>query len=140
MSGKLDLSGLPPEVRAKVELGLSKLSPEVRRQWEEKGSDMLARLVSGLAATPAGRKPPPLPKALARAVTLVRTDDRPARTATENVSPPRDHAPGPAQVIRRSAPHGHYNDTIAPGDSPTLLRRVLMGLAIAGGFAWWLQN
>ena len=53
MSAKLDLSSLPPEVRQKVEAGLARLSPETRRKWEEQGSPLLARLVSGLAGATA---------------------------------------------------------------------------------------
>ena len=110
MTGPIDLSNLPPEVRRKVEAGLAKLSPEARRQWEAKGSPMLARLVSGLAGLPVPPDPPP----------------------------PRDQAPSAGPVIRRTPPHGHYNDTIAPGDRPGLVQQLLLGLAIVGFALWWL--
>jgi hypothetical protein len=137
MSAKLDLSSLPPEVRQKVEAGLAKLSPETRRQWEAQGSPLLAKLVSGLAGAQGSRRaPPPLPTAAKSPPTSAwRTPDRPARTATENVSPPRE-APPAAGLIRRTPPWGHYNDTIAPGDRPGLVQRVLLGAAIAGVAVW----
>lgn len=111
MSAKLDLSSLPPEVRRKVEAGLAKLPPGARRQWEEKGSPMLAKLVSELAGTPEPPHQPPAP-----------------------VAP---KFPPPAQTLmRRTPPHGHYNDTIAPGDRPGFVQRVLLAAAIAGAVAW----
>jgi hypothetical protein len=135
MSAKLDLSNLPPEVREKVEAGLAKLSPETRRKWEEQGSPLLAKLVSGLAGTPAfSRQPPPLPDAR-KVVAAWRAPDRPGRTASENVSAPRE-APTAHTLIRRTPPHGHYNDTIAPGDSPGFVQKVLLAAAVAGVVAW----
>ena len=137
MSAKIDLSTLPPDVRRKVEAGLAKLPPEARRQWEEQGSPLLAKLVSGLAGTPVfSRQPPPLPStAKSPPVSAWRTPERPARTAAENVSPPREASPAQG-LIRRTPPWGHYNDTIAPGDRPGLVQRVLLGAAIAGVAVW----
>lgn len=136
MSAKLDLSSLPPEVRQKVEEGLARLSPETRRKWEEQGSPLLARLVSGLAgATATARQPPPVPGQSQAPASAWRAPDRPGRTAGENVSPPRD-APAAQTLIRRTPPRGHYNDTIAPGDRPGLLQKVLLGAAVAGALAW----
>lgn len=135
MSAKLDLSSLPPEVRHKVEAGLAKLPPEARRQWEAQGSPLLAKLVSGLAGAQAsGRAPPPLPGA---SNSPWRPAERPARTAAENVSPPREASPPAQSVIRRTPPWSHYNDTIAPGDRPGFVQKVLMGAAIAGAAAWY---
>lgn len=136
MSAKLDLSSLPPEVRQKLEAGLAKLSPETRRQWEAQGSPLLAKLVSGLSATPAfSRQPPPVP-APGRTPGFQRPAAQPGRTATANVSPPREPTPPAPSLIRRTPPWGHYNDTIAPGDRPGLLQRVLLVAAIAGVAAW----
>ncbi|MCX7033303.1 MAG: hypothetical protein NT046_04950 [Arenimonas sp.] len=135
MSGKLDLSSLPPEIRQKVEAGLAKLPPETRLQWETQGSPLLAKLVSGLAAkTASSRQPPPLPDT-ARTPGFQRPAAQPGRTASANVSPPRE-APSPAWHIQRTPPWGHYNDTIAPGDRPGLLQRILLAAAIAGVAAW----
>ena len=136
MSAKLDLSTLPPEVRRKVEAGLARLPPETRRQWEQQGSPLLAKLVAGLAGVPVFSRPPPVPAATtAPPASAWRTPERPARTATENVSPPRE-APPAQGLIRRTPPWGHYNDTIAPGDRPGLVQRVLLGAAIAGVAVW----
>jgi hypothetical protein len=135
MSGKLDLSSLPPEIRQKVEAGLAKLPPEARRQWEAQGSPLLAKLVSGLAGVQAtARQPPPVPRTQ-RTPGYQPPAAQPGRTATANVSPPRE-APSPAWLIRRTPPWGHYNDTIAPGDRPGFVQRVLLGAAIAGVVAW----
>jgi len=136
MTGKIDLSSLPPEIRRKVEAVLAKLPPEVRRQWEAQGSPMLAKLVSGLAGKATSvRGPPPLPGAGARPKPQ-RATAQAGRTATADVSPPRD-APARAQaLIGRTPPRGHYNETIAPGDRPGLLQRLLLGAAIAGVVAW----
>lgn len=113
MSTKPDLSKLSPEVRRKVEAGLAKLSPEMRRHWEAQGSPLLTKLVSGLAgAQESLRAPPPLPG-----------------------TPPAPMPPAQA-LARRTPPHGHYNDTIAPGDRPGLVQRLLLGAAIAGVAAW----
>lgn len=113
----LDLSDLPPEVRRKVEYGLAKLSPEVRKQWLEKGSPLLERLVAG--ASVAAGKPPPLPTKIGAARDAANT----ARAAAGEVAsaPVRNH---------RSAPHGHYNDTIRPGDRLATTRWLLAGLAL----------
>ena len=175
MSAKLDLSNLPPEVREKVEAGLAKLSPEVRRKWEEQGSPLLARLVSGLAeqleeayrqgdrcageaaltlrlrplrpgaarlvsglagTSGLSRQPPPVPGGRNESpASAWRTPDRPGRTASENVSPPRS-APSAQTLIRRTPPRGHYNDTIAPGDRPGFLQKVLLAAAVAGVLSW----
>jgi hypothetical protein len=137
MSAKLDLSSLPPEVREKVEAGLAKLSPETRRKWEEQGSPLLAKLVSGLSGKPVfSRQPPPLPEARkVSPASAWRAPDRPGRTASENVSPPRGASTAQA-LIRRRPPQGHYNDTIAPGDRPGFVQKVLLGAAVAGAVSW----
>ena len=109
----VDLSGLPPEVRRKVEIGLAKLSPEMRQQWEQQGSPLLAKLVSGLAASASGKsQPPPVPK---------RAGERDRSTSSHSATPPRpggmDLPPhAPHHTNPRSTPRGHYNDTIRPGD------------------------
>ncbi len=139
MSGKMDLSSLPPEVRRRVEAGLAKLPPEARRQWEEQGSPLLAKLVSGLAGNAAApRSPPPVPKATSAPGSPGRPAESAARTTTGNVSPPRAPESGGSSLIRRNPPQGHYNDTIAPGDSPSFLRWLLIGAVVAGAGAWWL--
>ncbi len=136
MSAKLDLSSLPPEVRQKVEAGLAKLSPETRRQWEEQGSPLLAKLVAGLAGAQASsRQPPPVPRP-GRTPGYQRPAEQAGRTATANISPPREALPPPVSLIQRTPPWGHYNDTIAPGDRPGLLQRVLLGAAVAGVVSW----
>lgn len=108
----IDLSGLPPEVRRKVEIGLAKLSPEMRQQWEQQGSPMLAKLVSGLAASAQGHSgPPPIPKKGTRSAPA----PKPATTTTR---PGGMDLPvhAPHHLNPRSIPRGHYNDTIRPGD------------------------
>jgi hypothetical protein len=122
----LDLSDLPPEVRQKVEYGLAKLSPEVRKQWLEKGSPLLERLVAG--ASVAAGNPPPLPAKPGAA--------RQAATAARAAA--RDDASAPVHN-HRSAPHGHYNDTIRPGDRAGGTRWILIALAIAGGLVVYLR-
>ena len=134
MSSRIDLSQLPPEIRRKVEAGLATLSPEARRKWEEKGSPLLARLLAGLAGQPvASSEPPPAP---GPASPFQRPAEQAGRTAGANVSPARVAAPS-VGVIRRTPPHGHYNDTIAPGDRPGLVQRLLLGLVVVG-FGLWL--
>ncbi len=136
MSGKIDLSSLPPEIRQKVEAGLAKLSPEARQQWEEKGSPLLARLVSGMAGEPAlSRKPPPVPRP-GRTPGYQKPDPPAPRPPTSNVSPPREYLPSPPTLNHRTPPWGHYNDTIAPGDRPGFVQKVLIAAAIAGAAAW----
>lgn len=136
MSGRLDLSSLPPEMRQKVEAGLAKLSPEARRQWEEKGSPLLDRLVSGLAAKAEGsRKPPPVPRP-GRTPGYQKPEAPASRADTSKVSPPREYLPSPPTHIHRTPPWGHYNDTIAPGDRPGFVQKVLLAAVIAGGIAW----
>lgn len=136
MSAKLDLSSLPPDVREKVEAGLAKLSPQARRHWEARGSPLLAKLVSQMAGnTTPSPSPPPVP-ASNRTPASQRPTAQAERTATANVSPPREALPPDQTHIQRTPPQGHYNDTIAPGDSPGLLQRLLLGAAIAGVAAW----
>ncbi len=98
----VDLSSLPPEIRRKVEAGLAKLSPEMRRQFEQQGSPLLAKLVANVAAKAHGAKPPPIP-------------NQPARSRGMDLP---EHAPH--HVNPRSTPYGHYNDTIRPGDGASL--------------------
>lgn len=136
MSAKLDLSTLPPEMRQKVEAGLAKLSPETRRQWEEQGSPLLAKLVSGLAGAQASRRAPPPVSSAGRTPGYQPPAAQPGRTASANVSPPREATAPATHLIRRTPPWGHYNDTIAPGDRPGLLQKLLLGAAIAGVAAW----
>lgn len=110
----IDLSGLPPEIRRKVEVGLAKLSPEMRKQWEQQGSPLLAKLVSGLATSARGHtKPPPIP-----GLPQVPGWKQPASASTGSHVPSHTHIP--ATVVTRSKPHGHYNDTIRPGDRRAL--------------------
>lgn len=109
----IDLSGLPPEVRRKVEIGLAKLSPEMRRQWEQQGSPMLAKLVSGLAASAQGHSgPPPIPKATGRSRPAA-SGPKPSTSTPGGMDLP---AHAPHHTNPRSIPRGHYNDTIRPGD------------------------
>jgi hypothetical protein len=117
----LDLSSLPPEVRQKVEAGLARLSPEARKQWLEKGSPLLDRLVAGVQAT--GAQPPKLPPRISVKVTGPRatgSDGHPA-----------------AAIARRLPPRGHYNDTIRPGDRPGITRWVLTVLGLFGLLAYY---
>lgn len=105
----IDLSSLPDAVRAKVETALARLTPEQRRQFQEHGSPMLAKLVAHVSkSTGAGQHsssersgnkgPPPLPSPMV----------------------------GPA----RQAPRGHYNQTIQPGDSRNLRVWLVIGAAV----------
>ncbi|MBW8367732.1 MAG: hypothetical protein K0M70_07740, partial [Arenimonas sp.] len=41
--------------------------------------------------------------------------------------------------IQRTPPRGHYNDTIAPGDRPGGLQKVLLALVVVGVFVWLLR-
>lgn len=108
----IDLSGLPPEIRRKVEVGLAKLSPEMRQHWEQQGSPLLAKLVSGVAANARGKAPPPLPN-------RPQMPDLPSLpklfsgAKSDGMDLP-EHAPH--HTNPRSKPRGHYNDTIRPGD------------------------
>lgn len=117
----LDLSSLPPEVRQKVEAGLARLSPEARKQWLEKGSPLLDRLVAGVQAT--GAQPPQLPPR----ISVKFTGPRPK--GSDSTSTPA--------IARRLPPSGHYNDTIRPGDRPGITRWVLMCLALFGLLAYY---
>jgi hypothetical protein len=112
----VDLSDLPPEIRRKVEIGLAKLSPEMRKQLEQQGAPMLAKLVSRMAASAQGKGPPPIPQASGWS--------KPKSAANQN----KTSSPGgmdlpahaPHHLNPRSKPHGHYNDTIRPGDRRAL--------------------
>ena len=140
MSGKLDLASLPPEIRQKVEAGLAKLSPDVRRQWEAQGSPMLDRLVTRLAGKLAtNRAPPALPAALSERIPGAIATAAALRPGGGTVSSARDLPPSPPSVIQRTPPRGHYNDTVAPGDRPGGLQRVLLGLVVAGVIFWLLR-
>lgn len=127
----IDLSNLPPEVRRKVEAGLAKMSPELRRQWEQQGSPLLAKLVAGLANS-AG--PPPLPKKGERnhasSTGHSQTASRPGGMDLP--------AHPPHHVNPRSAPRGHYNDTIRPGDGAGM-RWFPITVAVALALAWLLR-
>ncbi|WP_146908558.1 hypothetical protein [Arenimonas daejeonensis] len=105
----LDLSNLPPDIRRKVEAGLAKLSPEMRQHWERQGSPLLAKLVSGVAANARGKTPPPLPD-MPKLPSLPKllSGSKPGGMDLP------EHAPH--HTNPRSKPHGHYNDTIRPGD------------------------
>jgi len=109
----LDLSNLPPEIRRKVEIGLAKLSPDMRRQWEQQGSPLLAKLVSGLAASASGKsQPPPVPgKSGHNGWSKPTSVAGPAKPGGMDLPVHAPHHTNP-----RSKPHGHYNDTIRPGD------------------------
>lgn len=127
----MDLSSLPPEIRRKVEIGLAKMSPEMRRQWEQQGSPLVAKLVAGLANSSG---PPPVPK---------KSGNRSASSSGHAQTPSRPggmdlpvHAPH--HVNPRSAPRGHYNDTIRPGDGVGM-RWFPITVAIALALAWLLR-
>ena len=125
----IDLSGLPPEVRRKVEAGLAKLSPEMRKQWEQQGSPMLAKLVSGLATTTRGKMaPPPLPS-------LPKVPGWKQPTSISAGSHVPSHTHTPATLITRSTPRGHFNDTIRPGDRRGLASWSAWVLVVAVLFA-----
>lgn len=100
----LDLSSLPPEIRRKVEAGLAKLTPEMRQHLQTQGSPILAKMIANAGGRP-NKGPPPLPTATGTASQVM-----------DRVTPV--HAPH--HLNPRSKPHGHYNDTVRPGDSSSL--------------------
>ncbi len=119
----LDLSKLPPEIRRKVEAGLARLSPEMRQHWEQQGSPLLAKLVANATAKAGGAGPPPLPNA-----------PKPSRPSSGMDLP----AHAPHHVNPRSAPQGHYNDTIRPGDGQAL-RWLPVAVVLAILLAAWFE-
>jgi hypothetical protein len=119
----IDLSGLPPEIRRKVEAGLARLSPEMRQHWEQQGSPLLAKLVANAGGKLPRTTPPPIPKAAA------------APRTTGGMDLP---AHPPHHVNPRSAPRGHYNDTIRPGDGQSL-RWLPLIILVSVGLAVWYQ-
>ena len=117
-SQKIDLSSLPPEIRQRVEAAMARLTPEQRKQWEQTGSRMLGKLIASLGGQ-GGSAPPPLPH---QATAPRPGSPAPRPTATGG----QERIAAGSQVIApRSAPQGHYNDTIQPGDR--------------GGRAWWIS-
>ena len=95
-----DLSGLPPEIRQKVEQQLAKMSPEMRQHFLANGLPQLLQRM--------------LPKAQAAADKL-RQHAPAIRSAAENAA---DTAREAARQLERMRPHGHFNATIRPGDHP----------------------
>lgn len=136
MSGKLDVASLPPELRRKVEAGLAKLSPEMRRQWETQGSPMLDRLVARLAGSLAT---PPAPGSLAQRIKVAAQSAAEPRSGGGPALSAREAAGSAPTPVQRTPPRGHYNETIAPGDRPGGLQRVLLGLVLAGVVVWLLR-
>jgi hypothetical protein len=134
----MDLSGLPPEIRQKVEERLAALTPEVRERWEKSGVVKLARLFGGGLA-PGQSQPPPLPGASQGPAWR---KDSGAGTASRPGVPTPKAAWRTSQELlantRREA-QGHYNDTIRPGDNPGLLRWVfVVGLVLAAvALVYW---
>lgn len=117
----LDLSGLPPEIRARIEKRFASLSPEARAKWASGGAPLLARLVNGLAAAgQAKAAPPPLPES--------RSGDEASEPRTAR------YEPSVATHPTRTEPHGHYNDTVRPGDAPGSSAWILI-VALALGIA-----
>lgn len=112
----LDLPALPPQVRAGIEKRFAAMSPEVRARWTAGGAPLLARLMNSLAAAGHGQaEPTPTPGRSGDA-------DTPRYQPTVPVNPDR------------MEPHGHYNDTVRPGDTPgssawTLIVALLLGIA-----------
>ena len=128
----IDLSGLPPEIRRKVEAGLARLSPEMRQHWEQQGSPLLAKLVSGLANTSG---PPPVPGMGERP----KVSSSPGRPQTASRPGGMDlPAHPPHHLNPRSTPRGHYNDTVRPGDGPGM-RWLPISVAIALALAWLVR-
>jgi hypothetical protein len=87
-----DLSGLPAEIRQKLETQLAAMTPEMRAHFLKNG----------------------LPQLLQRLM------KRPAGTGTTTHAPVDIKAAGVEALrqLARRRPHGHYNDTIRPGDHP----------------------
>jgi hypothetical protein len=113
----MDLSGLPPEIRQKVEERLAALTPEVRERWEKSGVAKLAKLFGGGLAS--GQSlPPPVPGPSPRSAW------RPSQELPANT---------------RREVQGHYNDTIRPGDNPGLIRGVFaVAIVLAAiALAYW---
>jgi len=129
----MDLSGLPPEIRQKVEQRLAALTPEARQNWEKSGVAKLARLFT-TGTTSAGAVPPPLPVFPRQAAKPSATQPsawqrppdgptRPPAGATEAKPAWRTSQELPRNT--RRAIQGHYHDTIRPGDEPGLTRWVI---------------
>jgi len=122
----MDLSGLPPEIRQKIEQRLATLSPEARQNLQKSGVAKLARLFT-TGTTSAGTTPPPLPvfprqQAKPTATQPSAWQRAPAGTATLQ-APDAKAAWRTSQELpqnTRRAIQGHYNDTIRPGDAPGL--------------------
>lgn len=112
---RIDLSSLPPTIRARVEQALARLPAEQRQLFEEQGSPLLQKLVARMSQTAGNHAaPPPLPTR--EAVT----------TAAKHI------------VATRIAPKGHYNQTIQPGDrGQGLVRLVVLALVIAVAWTFW---
>jgi hypothetical protein len=121
----MDLSGLPPEVRQKVEERLAALTPEVRERWEQSGVAKLAKLFGGGLGS-GQALPPPLPGTTRPSAWRNDTVARTSARAEEAPPKPawRTSQEQPANTRREA--QGHYNDTIRPGDNPGLVRWVFV--------------
>lgn len=119
----LDLSALPAEIRSRVEQAMQRLPPEQRMQLMQAGSPLLAKLLeraqSGAGQRTAAGGPPPVP-----------------RTSAPSGMAPPVHAPH--HLNPRSAPRGHFNDTIRPGDGQGM-RWLPLAVVVAVLVTLWFQ-
>lgn len=125
-----DLSGLPAEIRQKLEIQLAAMSPEMRAHFVRNG---LPQLLQRL-----------LPKAHGAGTS--NTGGAGSGSASSGGAGNR-HGTAPPDLKKiagaiahelsngRGRPHGHYNDTVRRGDSPGAGRWMLIALALAALFA-----
>ena len=115
-SARPDLSGLPAELRQKLEAQLERLPTELRNnlqaQLAKVPPEQLARFVE--------RSSPLLDKALAK-VEQVQSGMSTRKPTKVDVST-----------------SSHYNGTVQPGDQPGLVGKVLVALAVILVFAYLL--
>ena len=115
-SARPDLSGLPAELRRKLEAQLERLPTELRNnlqaQLAKVPPDQLARFVE--------RSSPLLDKALAK---------------VEQVQSGMSARPSAKMELSTK---GHYNQTVQPGDRPGLVGKILFVLAIVAVLAYLL--
>ena len=133
MSQTPDLSHLPPAVQQKVQQMLAQIPEPMRKQVLAAGAPLLQKVIERatkevMAAQGKGGK---AAQAALKAA---------QHAATHATTPHGQHAgETPVHMNPRSAPHGHYNATIQPGDRMSLRGVFFFGVILFLAVAWFMQ-